>query len=298
MLGVVAMPWHESAWPVLEKREASPMRQIGLAAAAAAFTLSSTALGQGTITDGNATYTLTPPTTQTSNGGSAEFRPDGPSTTNHMFQDWWYWRVNGVSTREFTFSSAAGFNFTQSYVGNTATLSWTGLSSGLFNAQLRIIITDGAAAGAAGLLEEMTITNTSGAALDLSLFSYADFDIDGGADFGDDLASISGDIVTLTDNNSPTMAQFAGFGADAFQATAFSALRGRLTDTDIDNLDNTGYPFGPGDFTGGFQWNRVIGAGESMTFLAAKAINQDVVPAPSGLAVLALAGLRSRRRRM
>jgi hypothetical protein len=273
------------------------MSMVRFAAFAAAFGLAPAVLGQGTITDGNATYGVTIPTSQTSTGGSADFRPEGGATVNHMFQNWWYWRVNGVSNREFTFSSAAGFGFTQSYVGNIATFNWTGLSSGAFNAQLRMTLTDGAVAGAAGLLEEMTIVNTSGSALDLSLFSYADFDIDGGADFADDLAMISGNVVMLSDNTSATTAQYAGFGADAFQATSFATLRGRLTDLDLDTLDNTGYPFGPGDFTGGFQWNRMIGAGESLTVYAAKAINQAVVPGPAGLAVLALGGIAPRRRR-
>jgi hypothetical protein len=87
---------------------------------------------------------------------------------------------------------------------------------------------------------------------------------------------------------------FQGVGANAYQAQAFSGLQTSLTNATITNLNNTGLPFGPGDFTGAFQWNNVVAAGGTLTVTS---IFTAYVPAPGALALLGLAGLVGSRRR-
>src|SRR5207249_734081 len=101
----------------------------------------------------------------------ADFQADGVTSADHVFESWWWYRVNGVEPRETRFT---WFPPTQTYVGNTATLSWTGLGGGRFSAQLLVLLTDGPSAGQTRLREEMTLTNTSAAAISIAVFKYVD----------------------------------------------------------------------------------------------------------------------------
>ncbi len=78
---------------------------------------------------------------------------------------------------------------------------------------------------------------------------------------------------------------------------SFANIRGLLTDNSITNLNNTGLPFGPGDFTGAFQWTVTLAPGEAFTATASMTVTY--IPAPSALALLGLGGLIGcgRRRR-
>ena len=61
-----------------------------------------------------------------------------------------------------------------------------------------------------------------------------------------------------------------------FGATDIGAV---LADALVTNFDNTGLPFGPGDFTGGFQWFTVtIPASGSQTYTFSVAVNDAAVP--------------------
>jgi MYXO-CTERM domain-containing protein len=250
-----------------------------------------------TLNDGNATYVNTMPTSRTAtSGGSADLRPEGGTTTDHLFRNTWHWRVNGVDTREFLFSSEAGFGFAEAGSGtNTGTQSWTGLDGGRFNAVLTSVLTDGGAAGQALLVQTMAITNTSGGALDLALFNFADYDVAGSA--GSDSALMSAaDEIQITDGSN--FARHRGLGGNAWQVTSFNTLFTALTNTTVGDLNNTGLPFGPGDYTGAWQWNTLsVGLGGTVTVTAVHAINQDAIPAPAALALFGLAAVGARRRR-
>lgn len=268
----------------------------GGAVATFAAACSTSALATLTLTDGNALYVSTVPTTAIATGGGlADFRPEGGTTTDSLFRSTWHWRVNGVDTREFAFSSESGFGFSETSNGNVGTRSWIGLGGGRFNAMMTVTLTDGAVAGAALLSQQLTITNTSQDALDLSLFNFADFDVAG--TFGGDVATLGGpNLIDVVDG--ANTAQWLGVGADAYQVTAFNSLYTSLTNASVTNLDFSGLPFGPGDFTAAFQWDRVLGVGpgQSVTVTTLQGIGQ-AVPAPGALAVLGMAGLCGRRRR-
>jgi MYXO-CTERM domain-containing protein len=245
-----------------------------------------------TLNNGNAVYSNTVPTLSTAaSGGLSNLQPDG--STDHLFRNTWHWRINGVDTREFVFHSGAGFGFTEAGNGtNVGTQSWTGLG-GTFNAVLTTTLTDGGAAGQALLVQSMAITNTGPAAISLAMFNFADYDVGGTA--GTDNATLfASDIIQITDGANTV--QHQGAGADAWQATAFNTLYTALTNISVGDLTNTGLPFGPGDYTGAFQWNESVGAGATVVFTSVHGINTPV-PAPGGLALAGLAGLIGRRRR-
>lgn len=265
---------------------------IGFIAGAA---LSTTAFGQAgtgfTISDGDVFFTqANSPTSGTVAAVSgANFRVAGAASTDHLFENWWWYRVQG-DTREFAFNNASG----TVAAGNTATTDWalSGTAGGAaysFTANLRYVVTD-TGTNLGEVMQTMVITNTSTSSpLVLNLFNYADFDVGGTA--GTD--SATGGVGGMTITDGPWTAEFQGIGASAYQVTSFATLRGLLSNAVVDNLSNTGLPFGPGDFTGGFQWVLQIAPGGSATIGERLAI----VPAPASLALLGLGGLVAVRRR-
>jgi hypothetical protein len=249
-----------------------------------------------TLNDGNATYLNTMPTSATAtSGGTADYRPEGGTTTDHMFRNTWHWRLNGIDTREFLFSSAAGFGFTELGSGtNTGTQSWTGLDGGRFDAVLTSVLTDGGVAGQALLVQTMKITNVGPASLDMALFNFTDYDVNSSAG-GDTALLFAPDTIQITDVN---FARHRGLGAGAWQVTSFNTLFTALTNTTVGDLNNTGLPFPSGDYTGAWEWNNlIIGVGGSVSVTAVHAINQEAIPAPAALALFGLAAVGARRRR-
>jgi hypothetical protein len=275
-------------------------KAAGLVAVAVGFVVSTNAHATLTLNHGNALFADTAPvaTTSTAFGGAGSnttdvFRPEGGATLNHLFESGWSWRINGVDTREFAFSQAG---MVEAGSGTpVATRTYASLAGGAFSAAFTYSLTDGGAAGQALVSQSLFITNTSGASLNIALFQYSDFDVNGSA--GTDNAvwlNQPNNIMQITDG--PSFAQYQGIGASASQVTAWPTLRGLLTNGVVNDLNNTGLPFGPGDFSGAFQWNLVLAPGASATVVALLAVNQ-AVPGPGALALLGLAGLMGSRRR-
>jgi hypothetical protein len=85
-------------------------------------------------------------------------------------------------------------------------------------------------------------------------------------------------------------AEYRGLGASAFLVRPFgdpTDVAGQLSDTGVDDFDSSGLPFGPGDFTGGFQWASVsIPPGGQQTYTVILAVNTPAVPVElMGLAI-------------
>ncbi len=60
--------------------------------------------------------------------------------------------------------------------------------------------------------------------------------------------------------------------------TLLRDLTDNPTDNHVDKIDNTGLPFGPDDFAGGFQWSATVAAGSTETFLTQFARNVPLLP--------------------
>ena len=265
------------------KRTLSSLAMIAMAA------LMTNAFGQAgtgfTISDGDVFMTQADsPTTNTATAvNGAQFRVNGGAGTNHAFESWWWFRVNN-DTREFNLANAAG----TTSGGNSASTTWN--MSG-WDATLRYLVTDtGSESG--HLLQEMVVTNTGSVPMVLNMFNYADFDMAG--TFGGDNATLAGNTLTITDGTWQNA--YTGVGANNYQVNEFALLRTQLTNATAENFSNTGAPFGPGDFTGGFQWIMTLDIGQSMNLTTTWQIQN--VPEPSTIAVLVIgAGALLLRRR-
>ncbi|MCI0362430.1 MAG: hypothetical protein L0Y44_05720 [Phycisphaerales bacterium] len=267
------------------------------AAAFGAFALSQQALAviniSNTVSGGAANFISTAvATTTNTNLSDANFHAGAPQV-DHVWDYAWFWRLAG-DTREFQFSTVGAVD---SSVGNSGTRTYaTGPFAGApFSAVFSYLLTDGPVVGQALLNTTLTITNTSANAITISLFNYLDADVAGAAN---DTGVLAGDTATITDAGG-TFMQYQGIGATGAQGGVFGGTPGSLLlNAAVDNLTG-GYPQNNVDFCGAFQWDLVIGAGQSATIFNNVSINQ-AVPAPGALALLGLAGLvgRSRRRRV
>lgn len=241
----------------------------------------------GSQTDGNANFFRgNAPSFETATGPTVDFRPEGGATTDHMFGGWWYYRVSG-DTRErpfgiYTNSAGGALAGSSTYAGNTATYNWSETDSAAvvrFNAVYTSVLTDGPTPGSATLANTFSITNPGSVPLVISLFNYADFDVNASA--GGDAAT--GNINSMTITEGSTSIVFSASNASAFQVAAFAAIRDLLLNANVDNLDNSGLPFGPGDFTGAYQWNLTIQPGTTVDVQSTWAISV-AVPEPATLA--------------
>jgi hypothetical protein len=236
----------------------------------AAFTLP--AWGQGTITDAPATFVRN--TGAFSNSPSANFTGVSATLTqDHLFETGWWFRVSG-DTQETFFPVPT----TQSYVGTTSTNAWTDVGArGLFSAQEVSVVKN--VGGPSGYVTmTMKVTNLSGSTpLTIDLFHMADIDLNGSTN---DSATLlyRNNHMRLTDP-SGNVAEYKGVGAKAFLVRPFGAtdLGSVLGDTSVTNFDNSGLPFGPGDFTGGFQWSLVVPASGSASVTAVLSVNNSHV---------------------
>lgn len=223
------------------------------------------ASAQGSIADGDLTWAYVGFGALT---GNANFFPTGAGN-DHVYQQWWWYRVGGTGP-ETVFPTPTS----QTYQGNQATLTH---ALPQFDAQLQLTVTDGTANASGSLVQQMAVTNTSGGPITLHLFSYVDFDVLGAG--GDAAAFVGGDPthMRVTDTTG-AYSDFLGVDADAYQVTIFATLRTALQDATTTNLNNTGVPFGPGDFTGAFQWTLDLAAGEEMSIYVVITCNEAAEP--------------------
>lgn len=283
-----------------------------LVAFAALTGLASAASAQFTITPGGANSGIgtfqngVVPSGITGTGSAtANLRPgNATSTPDSLFQAWWWFRGPG-DTREFAFGNGASGSLSVSGVlvgDNTGNLDTGGYDFTVTNsgysftsAQRWQIFNPSNTAGTnVQVLASNTITNTGGSAATFSLFYYMDFDV-GAATTNS--ASLVGPNTMSISGGSGNVVEWAGVGADAYQVTTYSTLRGLLANAFVDDLNNTGLPFNSADFTGAFQWNITLDPGASITLYSGFTLNGPALPAPGAGLLLGGAGLLALRRR-
>lgn len=274
------------------------MKNSAIIISAVAGLCATAALAQpgGSISQNNMFFQIgaAPTSPLASAGPSTTLRGNDPvapgvNNPNHNFEAWWWYRVAG-ETRESAFNSGQGTGETSSFSGNAGSMTqfYPGFRADM---QWEVFSTG---AGSGYMQTTLTITNTGTDTLNISLFNYADIDLNNTA--GNDQASLlANNDIFITDSTGPYEATYSGVGSDGYAAQPFAALRSRLTNGLIDNLGNTGLPFGPGDFTGGFQWDVAIDPFFSRSVVAT--ISLVLVPTPGTAALLIGGGLLASRRR-
>ncbi len=225
----------------------------------------------GTISDGEAFFTQgDSPTTVTSTGPVGAMRTLGATATDHVFQNWWWYRVEGVDTREMPLMNATS----AVWGGNTGTVTFTTPN---FDAVMTYVVTDDGD-NAGRVVTTLAITNTTGGPISVHLFNYHDFDLAGTVG-GDSAVLVSTNNIRISDTTNSIIGGYLGTDASAYQVGAFATVRTLLTNTSVDVLNSTGLPFAPADFTAAYQWDVSVEPGASASVSATTTLEP---PPPTG----------------
>jgi hypothetical protein len=217
----------------------------------------------GTVTDGDVTFGYTDDF-NSSRRGTVNTDFTGAAAGDLTYESWWFFRVSGDGA-ETAFGNPDAENYTL-YGGTVGRLDWDDPGgAGLFSAALAFEVRDtGIDTGL--LFQTLRVVNTTVSDLTIDIFHYTDLDLS--ASFGGDSASLvaNPDGIEISVTDGTNFAPFIGYGADAYEISRWSNVLRDLTDGNVDDLNNSGDGFGPGDFTGAFQWSATVGVGASLDF--------------------------------
>jgi hypothetical protein len=243
-----------------------------------ALALPPIALAQGDISDPPVLFqrTVTPfDTTPTADleGVSAT------SSQDHLFETGWWFRVEG-DTQETVFPAPD----TQSYVGGSSSLTWNDVGArGLFSAIENTSVYNseplfGQPSGYVAM--GMAVTNLSAQnTLNLELFHLADLDVTGpGTDSAAWVQYTPYPVLELTDPSGDVAFYVSSIPWTAFLVRPFGPtdVATVLSNTTVTDFDDSGLPFGPGDFTGGWQYSLSIPPGQMVFVGAYLMVNHNV----------------------
>ncbi|MBM4254261.1 MAG: PEP-CTERM sorting domain-containing protein [Deltaproteobacteria bacterium] len=220
-----------------------------------------------------------------SQDGLFTWNVDGVS---HLSREW-FWLRTSSDTQESSLDTLSLSSAATS--GNTATLSYNGTG---FDVDLEYTLNGGAnGSGASQIREDISLINTSGAPLTISLFSLSDFDLDGTS--LDQQAS--GDAIGITQGDGLVVANVRpSLAGQAFQIALFDDLIDSFNDSGLTNLDNSGSPTGLGDLQFAFQHNFTIPNGGNADLTLLKDISAVPEPGTIGLFVSGIFLLLIQRR--
>jgi MYXO-CTERM domain-containing protein len=294
------------------------MKKIVLLAAVAGTASAAFAQNTGArLTDGTAVYDVSSTgstgTIPTSEATSTDARTQanlrisgGTAGSDNLYTNFWWYRVNGASTRELVVSQPTG--------AAVRTLSGTNgvnyvMTNGSLTFSLTFTLTQ-VNANTAVVNYSATATNNGPAAISLSMFNYVDYYL-ANADAADRLDSAFGPgagnngnrVLNISDSsNAGWGMSHWGYNSDGYIVGTFSGVGGQITDTSIDNFadTNSGAPVNPAagtDIGGIMQWNfGNIATGGSATASAA-IIVWNTAPTPGAAGLMGLGMLAAARRR-
>lgn len=239
------------------------------------------AFSQVLLVDQNSTANINPNTS----AGMDNWTVDG---INHLFQQWFWYRINNAAEQSIDTISAP---VVQQPLANLAKITY---NNGTIKVETTYLLTGGSAgSNHADIAESIRITNVGTFSYSVSFFQYTDFDIGG---------TFSNDTVVRTNANA--FQQWDGvFGASETIATPvaahwqgglFPTILNSLTDGNPTTLTDTGSGL-TGDCSFAWQWDMTLNPGQ--TFLISK--DKMIVPEPGTFVALGigLAGLLAARKR-
>lgn len=221
----------------------------------------------GTITD--QAVSVTYPANHWGSSPWASFTGTEPApTADVVYHSGWFYRVYGLDTREHPLPPPDS----ESWSGNQAILEWTNVDGKGFSLREALEVFDQERPSGT-FRSQLLGTNLGSGFLGVSFFHYLDADA-GGTWAGDTGQSLTSRLLSFVDGGSSGL--YRGEDADAFAVAAAPAIRNLLNDEALTDLDGSGTPFGPGDWTAAFQWNVTLGPGDLRTALPAVVVSSRV----------------------
>ncbi len=229
-----------------------------------------------------------------------EIDPPVNGIRSHVEQQWYWYRLPGM-TREYAVSDVAGgLTYVDSLVsGNQIAASFR--TNGLFIVQLEYTLNGGApGSGQSSLTEVITFRNLTDTPLSLTWFEFDDFDLN--YTLNNDTASGGVNGITQVDPSGVTLQVSHDVTPNRYQISSAPGFPDNpifddLEDDNVDDLDNSGSPTGPGLIRFAFQWDLELPVGEDYSITVTKLIIPE--PTTGLLVAMALAGfgVLARRRR-
>jgi hypothetical protein len=244
-----------------------------MAAAIAFFGAAPTSAATVTVTDLNTTVSVS------DTDGMTSWVVDGQEM---MFQQWFWFRV-GEAGGEQSISSLSNISLVADDVIFDA-IRFYGQGNG-FDIEVVFLVNGGLPGSlVSDVAETITISNTGATPLSFHFFQYSDFDLCGS---GDDTATFDAaspnQIVELSDPICRLTETVVTPAANHREAGFYPGTLGDFGDGNPTTLsDNMGA--GPGDVTWAYQWDFILGAGQS--FQISKDKNIQPVPEPASLVLL------------
>jgi hypothetical protein len=215
-----------------------------------------------TLTDANASFAYTSyATTPTSLAGLVNFSSAG---TDHAYQNWWYYSVQGDTTGT-AFNTAGGqMTVLPSGDGRSATFQWGNVDNRGFAAVLEhCVYSTGTTTGVS--TQAMTLTNGGANPVTMMVYCYLDCDVSATAGGDTSVATPGG--IKVTDGTSLQDVYFLADAPTASESSTFATLRGNILNSGF--YQPTGnVAFGPGDWTGAHAWNITLAPSASITLRA------------------------------
>ncbi len=198
------------------------------------------------------------PTSRTDTNGQSLFS----TGTNHLAANWWYYCVAGDTTGSAFYDDQSTFTVAASTDRKTGTLTWPNVDNRGFSAVLvNCVHKVGTSSGVSA--QTMTLTNQTASPITLTLYTYADLDLNG---FGGDDSCVQASGAPVGQQrvtDATGLCFFMGQNYNAWEVDSYPALRSRVLagqNGQCYSLQNTGLPYGPGDYTGMFSWNLTLPA--------------------------------------
>ncbi len=259
------------------------MKTMNFAAALALTVCAGAAFGQGTIVDGDARWQYATVGASAATLGNTNFQTDGTSSTDHMFQQWFWFRCSSSMKETVLGDPDFPFALGQSYVGNTAhikssQINVSAVPGAKFSYDLKAVVIDGAAAGSALVQLDLTVKNLSTFAMPFILYTYADPSV-GGTSTGDSVAMLSGSTEAYKVTDGANYVEVRAVGANRYQLGTQTDIRGLLNDSATNTLNNSGNPTNNNDVAGVLSWDSTLAVNETRTFTTYISINEPT-PTP------------------
>ena len=234
----------------------------------AAFAVALPAQGLVNITDANTSFSVSGyPTGTSSTGGLGNFTA---STSDHLYQNWWYYCVSGDTTGSAFNNSNGQLTMTPNPDGRSATLDWASVDGRNFAARLvSCVYSTGPNTGVC--TQTMAIANNTGAALGITIYNYCDLDVSATStvDSAQQVPNGTPGHQMVTDGTTNATVYYLADAFVGYEVASFAGLRTNILagqGGSCYSLTNTGLPFGPGDYTGAYQWSLAISPGQTVYF--------------------------------
>lgn len=205
----------------------------------------------GTITDQAVSLTYGPAHWDATPEADFKGTEDQAALDIVRYSGWWY-RVDGLDTQERPLPPPD----TETWLSGLAFLEWDDVDGRGFSLRETIKVLDNERPSGTFSSELSVARNNNPTTLHVTVFHYLDAEADGDSD-GDSGGRVTDRLLNFVDGM--TLGLYRGLGASAYMVRPSPQIEALLNDGALTELDNSGTPFPPGNWTAAYQWHAEVG---------------------------------------